>query len=69
MIKCHLSRLMGERKLKVSDVARDTGLHRNTITLLYQETSARIDVDALDKLCKYFGVGVADLFEYVADSD
>lgn len=68
MIKCHLSRLMGERKLKISDVARDTGLHRNTITLLYQETSARIDVDALNKLCEYFGVGVADLFEYVADS-
>ena len=68
MIKCHLSRLMGERKLKISDVARDTGLHRNTITLLYQETSARIDVEALDKLCKYFGVGVAELFEYVADS-
>ena len=67
MIKCHLSRLMGERKLKISDVARDTGLHRNTITLLYQETSARIDVDALNKLCEYFGVGVADLFEYVAD--
>jgi putative transcriptional regulator len=69
VIKCHLSRLMGERKLKISDVARDTGLHRNTITLLYQETSARIDVDALDKLCKYFGVGVAELFEYVADSN
>ena len=59
---------MGERKLKISDVARDTGLHRNTITLLYQATSARIDVDALNKLCEYFGVSVADLFEYVADS-
>ena len=45
MIKCHLSRLMGERKLKISDVARDTGLHRNTITLLYQETATRIDLE------------------------
>ena len=69
MIKCHLSRLMGERKLKVMDVARDTGLHRNTITLLYQETSARIEIDTLDKLCKYFDVGVDALFEYVADSE
>jgi putative transcriptional regulator len=68
VIKCHLSRLMGERKLKISDVARDTGLHRNTITLLYQETSARVDIEAMDKLCKYFNVGVAELFEYVADS-
>jgi putative transcriptional regulator len=59
---------MGERKLKISDVARETGLHRNTITLLYQETSARVDMEAMDKLCKYFNVGVAELFEYVADS-
>lgn len=65
MIKCHLSRLMGERKLKISDVARDTGLHRNTITLLYQETANRVDIDALNTLCKYFGVNVGDLFEFI----
>lgn len=68
MIKCHLSRLMGERKLKISDVARDTGLHRNTVTLLYQETAARFDVDAMDKLCQYFGVSVGELFEYVPET-
>jgi len=56
---------MGERKLKISDVARDTGLHRNTITLLYQETATRIDLDAIDTLCKYFDVPVGELFEYV----
>ncbi|HNV61218.1 MAG TPA: helix-turn-helix transcriptional regulator, partial [Rhodoferax sp.] len=58
MIKCHLSRLMGERKLKISDVARDTGLHRNTVTLLYQETATRVDLEAIDALCRYFGVSV-----------
>lgn len=65
MIKCHLSRLMGERKLKISDVARDTGLHRNTVTLLYQETANRVDLDAIDSLCRYFGVAVGELFEFV----
>lgn len=65
MIKCHLSRLMGERKLKISDVARDTGLHRNTITLLYQETATRVDLQAIDALCRYFQVGVPDIFEYI----
>ena len=71
MIRCHLSRLMGERKLKVVDVARMTGLHRNTITLLYNETAARIDVEAMDKLCQLFGVTVGELFEHVtaAESD
>jgi len=64
LIKCHLSRLMGERKLKIADVARETGLHRNTITLLYDETAARIDLDAIDRLCKYFDVTVGELLEY-----
>lgn len=67
MIRCHLSRLMGERKLKVVDVARQTGLHRNTITLLYNETASRVDMDAIDKLCELFGIGVCDLLEYVPE--
>lgn len=65
MIKCHLSRLMGEKKLKVIDVARITGLHRNTITLLYKEEAVRVDLDTLDKLCDLFQCEVGDLFERV----
>ena len=65
MVKCHLSRLMGERKMKLMDVARETGLHRNTVTLLYKETATRIDLDAIEKLCELFKCGVGDLFEFV----
>jgi len=54
---------MGERKLKISDVARDTGLHRNTVTLLYQETATRVDLEAIEALCKYFDIQVGELFE------
>jgi putative transcriptional regulator len=68
MIKCHLSRLMGERKVKIADVARETGLHRNTVTLLYQETAARIDLDAIDRLCAYFNVSVGELLEFVPEA-
>ena len=63
MIKCHLSRLMGERKLKIADVARETGLHRNTITLLYDETAVRVDLEAIDKLCALFDIPVGELLE------
>ena len=69
MIKCHLSKLMGERKLKISDVARETGLHRNTITLLYQETATRVDIEAINLLCRYFEVPVGELFEWREDDD
>ena len=64
MIKCHLSRLMGERKLKLADVARHTGLHRNTVTLLYNETAARVDLETIEKFCELFECKVEDLFEY-----
>jgi len=67
MIKCHFSRLMGEHKLKITDVARLTGLHRNTVTLLYKETAARVDLDAIDRLCRLFRCQVGDLLEYIDD--
>jgi putative transcriptional regulator len=58
---------MGERKMKIVDVARATGLHRNTITLLYNETANRIELDVIDKLCRYFECSVGMLFEYVPE--
>lgn len=63
MIRCHLARLMGEKKLKIVDVARETGLNRNTVTLLYRETAQRIDLEAIDKLCDLFECEVGDLLE------
>lgn len=65
VIRCHLSRLMGEHKMKVMDVARETGLNRNTITLLYKETAQRVDLEAMDKLCDLFNCEVQELFEKV----
>lgn len=67
MIRCHLSKLMGEKKLKIVDVARETGLHRNMVTLLYRETAVRIELDAIDKLCEFFDCEVSDILERVKD--
>lgn len=67
MIKCHLSELMGRKKVKIADVARDTGLHRNTVTLLYKEEAVRIELDAMEKLCRYFDCTVGELFEFTQD--
>jgi putative transcriptional regulator len=56
---------MGERKLKVIDVARAIGVHRNSITLLYEETATRVDLDTIDKLCVFLECKVSDLFEHI----
>jgi len=55
---------MGERKLRIADVARAIGVNRSTITLLYYEKAKRIDFEVLDKLCWYFGCPISDLLEY-----
>jgi putative transcriptional regulator len=65
VIRCHLSRVMGEHKMRVSDVAERTGLHRNTIDLLYKETAQRVDFDVMDRLCRLFKCDVGQLFEFV----
>ncbi len=67
MIKCHLSRIMGEKKLKVADVARDTGINRGTITRLYQETAVRVEFEVLEKLCLYLECEIGELLEIIAD--
>ena len=64
MIRCRLSSLLGDRKLKIADVARDTGINRGTLTRLYYETAERIELDVLDKLCAHFGCEVQDLLKY-----
>jgi putative transcriptional regulator len=63
MIQCHFARLLGERKLKISDVARDTGINRGTLTRLYYETTERVELEVLDKLCDYFGIDLPELLE------
>ena len=55
MLRCNLSTLMGRNKLRIVDVARLTGLNRSTVTALYKETATRVDLPAIDQLCRLFG--------------
>ena len=69
MIRCHFARLLGERKLKISDVTRDTGINRGTLTRLYYETAERVEFEVLDQLCEYFGVDLPLLLERVQENN
>jgi putative transcriptional regulator len=54
---------MGEQKMNISDVARQTGLNRSTISLLYHERASRIELDTIEKLCGVFKCELGDLLE------
>jgi len=51
--------------MKIMDVARETGLNRNTVTLLYKETAQRIDLETIEKLCDLFDCEVGELLEKI----
>jgi putative transcriptional regulator len=65
-IKVNLSKLLGERKLRASEVSRKTGINKNTLSSLYNENVTGIRFDTLEKLCKFLGCKVGDLVEYVS---
>ncbi|MCU6709795.1 helix-turn-helix transcriptional regulator [Paenibacillus sp. J5C_2022] len=72
MIKVHLSRLMGERRLKIADLERLTkeagnGLHRNGITKLYNERTDGVKFETLNAICKALDCRVEDIIEYIPD--
>jgi len=63
MIRLKLSALMGERKLRISDVMRDTGISRNALTRIYREEVDRLDLEILEKLCRYLDVEISDMLQ------
>ena len=68
MIRCHLSTFMGRDKLRISDVARLTGVNRSTITALYRETATRVELPTIERLCALFNCSVGELLEYTSQS-
>lgn len=54
---------MAQKKINIADVSRATGLNRSLITGLYKETTQRIDLDSMERLCRLFECEVGDLFE------
>mgnify|MGYP002631672804 CR=1 FL=1 len=62
-MKCHLSKIMGEKRVKIADMSRETGVNRGTISRLYNETATRVELDVLEQLCIYLDVSIGDLLE------
>lgn len=65
MIKIHLSRIMGEKRINIADLSRMTGLHRNGITKLYNEDTDGVKFDTLDRICRALECSVQDVIEYI----
>lgn len=69
MIKNHLSKLMGERRMTITEVSKLTGMSNTTISHLYNEKVTRLDFNTLEKLCKLFNCNTQDIIEYIPSED
>lgn len=65
MITCKLSAILGDKRIKVSDVVRDTGIARATVDRYYKDTVKSFDREVLAKLCDYLSVTPAELLKVV----
>jgi putative transcriptional regulator len=64
-VQSRLSRLMGEKRVRIIDVSRATGISRNMLSKLYYDRARRVNLTDIAKLCNYLECSVADLFEIV----
>ena len=64
MIISNLVVLLAERKLKVADLVRSTGINKSTLHKLYNDESVRIDFETIDKICIALDVEVGDLLVF-----
>lgn len=63
-----LSTRMGERRLKISELSRMTGISRGTLTRMYNDDIDRVDLDVLTRLCGALQCDIADLLVFRPDA-
>lgn len=68
MVKIHLSKLLGERRMTQKDLANATGIRPSTINEWYHEIVQRLNVEHIDKICEVLNCDITDLIEYVPNT-
>ena len=66
-VKCNLSRILGEKKMKMSDLAKQSGVSKTTILSLYHEKAKGITFEVLEKIGTALDCEVSDLLEFIEE--
>jgi len=67
MIKNNLSKILGEKRMRMTELCRLTGLSQNTVFRIYHDQIANISLDTVNKLCNALECNTQDLFEHIPD--
>lgn len=67
MLRCNLNDILWSKHLRITQVHRETGISRPTLTALYNDRSSGIRLDTMDKLCQYLAISPSELFTHIED--
>lgn len=65
MLKNNLAVLMAEKKIRIAELHRLTGISANTLSNLYNEKTNMISFKTIEKICEALECEVGELFRYI----
>lgn len=65
MVRIHLSKLLGEKRMTQKRLAELTGIRPNTINEWYNEITVSLKVEHIDRICEVLGCSIEELFEVI----
>lgn len=69
MIKIHLSKLLGERRISQIELARRTGIRSAIINEIYWEFAERVSLEHIDIICKTLECKIEDFMEVIYEDN
>jgi putative transcriptional regulator len=60
-------RVKERRNIPLQEVAEHTGISRQALYKWENNSINRFEMRVINSLCRYFGVQIGDLFEYIED--
>lgn len=67
MIQNNLSAVLGQRRIKQSELAASAGISKTTVLTLYNNRAKAVSFDVLNKICKALNCQVSDILYYKDD--
>jgi putative transcriptional regulator len=67
MIKNRLSAILGEQRMRVSELSKLTGISQNALNKIYHSKTKGIDFDTLNRICNVLRCNTQQLFEFTPD--
>ncbi|MZP13484.1 helix-turn-helix domain-containing protein, partial [Staphylococcus pseudintermedius] len=64
-IRNRLAELLFERDIKIVRISKETGISRNTITNTASNNSEMLQMNTINKICRYLDITPCEFFDYI----